>query len=126
MGVIKISTLLLSGAVLGLAAFEFIRENSEPAILDFWILRSRPMPLGAAILLALVAGIAVGLIALLTQWLRHKGRVKKLRNKIKALEMEITRTRNLALTGEVVPVSDLAANQPVLHQESGRDGGEQS
>ena len=95
--------LVLLGLLLGLFILKFMQENAEPVVLDFWVVRSQELSLGLAVLAAALAGGLCTFLFLGSAWLGQARRERRLKRRVRELEEEVARTRNLPITEPRLP-----------------------
>ncbi len=82
------------------AAILFVALNRDPVQLEFLILESVPLPMGAVVLIALALGIVIGLGTSAWFWFSHRIRLSAERRRNKVLQKELDDLRALPFSGK--------------------------
>ncbi len=88
-----ITFLLILALIVAVAAVVFALQNTDPVTVSFFIWQFEDQPLALILLLALAAGVIIGLLTILPGAVRNKWRSAGQRKKIEGLEKSLQEAR---------------------------------
>ncbi len=84
-----ITVLLILALIVAVAAVVFALQNTTPVTVSFMVWQFKDQPLALILLLALAAGVLIGLLTILPGAVRNKWRTVSQRKKIEGLEKSL-------------------------------------
>lgn len=84
-----ITFLLILALIVAVAAVVFALQNTTPVTVSFMVWQFKDQPLALILLLALAAGVLIGLLTILPGAVRNKWRTVSQRKKIEGLEKSL-------------------------------------
>ncbi len=85
--------LLILALIVAVAAVVFALQNTAPVTVSFLVWQFKDQPLALILLLALAAGVIIGLLTILPGAIRNKWRTISQRKKIEGLEKNLQETQ---------------------------------
>lgn len=89
-----ITFLLILALIVAVAAVVFALQNTAPVTVSFFVWQFKDQPLALILLLALAAGVLIGLLTILPGAVRNKWRTISQRKKIDGLEKNLQETQD--------------------------------